>query len=208
MAWCSQAAAGGQVPGGCRPSGPGGTDGHWGPQGQLLGGSCPPWQGRLARPGAAAPAGLGLNACVVGGPGPCALESCEAASHCLEGPVVSSVPPGTSAAPPVAGSARAQVHQPDGALGSLLPSEGQRTEGRGLPVWREDPAVLYPGQRGREGPPEAVSPLRGCGPLRAQGKEAPCWARLGELGHVVMHSFSASLLCTCELESIVPKAFF
>ena len=208
MAWCSQAAAGGQVPGGCGPSGPGGTDSHWGPQGQLLGGSHPPRQGRLARPGAAAPVGLGLNACVVGGPGPCVLASCEAASHCLEGPVVSSVPPGTSAAPPVAGSARAQVRQPDGALGLLLPSGGQRTEGRGLPMWREDPAVLYPRQRDREGPPEAVSPPRGCGPLRAQGKEAPCWSRLGELGHVVMHPFSASLLCTCELESIVPKAFF
>ena len=85
--------------------------------------------GRLARPGAAAPVGLGLNACVVGGPGPCVLASCEAASHCLEGPVVSSVPPGTSAAPPVAGSARAQVRQPDGALGLLLPSGGQRAEG-------------------------------------------------------------------------------
>lgn len=121
--------------------GPGGTDGHWGSQGQLLGGLCPPQQCWSAHPGAAAPVGLGPNACVVGGPGPRALAAWGAWSSSLCPRHLRCPSCGQKRRGP--GAARL-----DGALGWLLPSGGQRAEGRGLPVWRDGPAVPQPRAEG------------------------------------------------------------
>ena len=74
-------------------------------------------------------------------------------------------------------------------------------------MWRDESAVLYPRQRGREGPLEAMLPPRGCGPLRAQGEEVPCWSRSGELGRVAMHSqppFSARVSWNAQSPSFPP----